>query len=135
MNYWYYNEEHPCLRELDGDEYKITEEQQKHSRKEYYTNKIILACIDIFYKKPITEKNDYFLRYLSKAKDLDTQSFIDEMGKWLYYEGAHFRTEEQYQDAIKYFKDNIKPYLPQKSNLLSQIDVRINYYYKLFNGD
>lgn len=135
MNYWYYNEEHPCLRELDGDEYKITEEQQKHSRKEYYTNKIILACIDIFYKKPITEKNDYFLQRLSKTKFIDTKNFVDEMGKWLYYEGAHFRTEEKYQDALKYFKDNLQPYLPQESDLLSQIDERINYYYKLFNCD
>ncbi len=58
MNYWYYDESQPCLRKLDGDAYKTTENQQNHARKEYYTNKIILACIDIFYKKPITEKGD-----------------------------------------------------------------------------
>lgn len=135
MNYWYYDEPKPCLRELDGDAYKTTEEQQKGMRKEYYTNKIILACIDIFYKKPITEKNEYFLRRLSKPKDMDANSFADEMGKWLYYEGAHFRTEEQYQEALKYFRDSLQPYLSQESAMLSQVDERRKFYHQLFNYD
>lgn len=135
MNYWYYEEAQPCLREFDGDAYQTTQKQQKLSRQEYHTNKLILACIDIFYKEPITDKNDYFLQRLSKTKDIDTRTFIDEMGKWLYYEGAHFRTEEQYQESINYFKSSLKPYLPQNSNLLAQIDERISYYNKLFNFD
>lgn len=135
INHWYYDKSQPCLRELDEDGYKATNEQQECARKEYYINKIMLACIDIFYKKPITEKNKYFLRHLSKTENIDSHSFTDEMGKWLYYEGAHFRTEEQYQEALKNFRDNLQPYLPQDRNLMEQIDERINYYHKLFNCD
>lgn len=133
MNHWYYNESQPCLRELDGDGYVLTKEQQKYDRKEYYTNKISFACIDLFYKKPITEKNEQFLLHLSKPKDLDIKDLADEMGKWLYYAGAHFRTEEKYQEALKYFRDNLQPYLSPKIDLLSQIDERMNFYYKLYN--
>lgn len=132
MNYWYYDEPHPCLRELDGNAYLSTEKQQKVAHKEYYTNNVILACIDIFYKKPVTESNAYFLRYLSKAKDIATKSLADEMGKWLYYEGAHFRTEEQYQEALKHFNDNLLPYLPQESDLLFQIEERRIHYERQF---
>ena len=132
MNYWYYNEQQPCLRELDGDAYLSTEEQQKVTQKEYITNNIALACIDIFYKVPITEKNEYFLQYLSKEKYFDAKSLSDEVGKWLYYEGAHFRTEEQYQEALKQFNYTLLHYLPQESDLLSQIDKRRNHYDKLF---
>lgn len=53
--------------------------------------------------------------------------------KRLYYKGAHFRAEEQYQEALKYFRDDLEPYLPQGSDILVQIDERRNYYYKLFN--
>lgn len=135
MHHWYYKEEQPCLRELDGDGYVLTKEQQEYDRKEYYTNKIILACIDLFYKKPITEKNEQILFHLSKPKDLDIEGLADEMGKWLYYAGAHFRTEEKYQEALKYFRDNLQHYLSPKNDLLFQIDERRNYYYKILNSD
>lgn len=135
MNSWYYDETQPCLKELDGDVYNITDEQQKSAREDYHTIKIILACIDIFHKKPITEKNEYFLQCLSKTKNINIKNFIDEMGQWLYVEGAHSRTEEEYQNALKYFRDNLKPYLPQNSDILSQIDERMHYYYKLYNCD
>ena len=46
--------------------------------------------------------------------------------KRLYYKGAHFRAEEQYQEALKYFRDDLEPYLPQGSDILVQIDERRN---------
>ncbi len=135
MNHWYYDEPKPCLRELDGNGYDVTENQQKIALTEYYTNKIIFACIDVFCNKPVTEKNEHYLRHLSITKCFDTERLTDELGKWLYYESAHFRAEKEYQEALKHFGTKLRPYLPQGSDLLSQIDNRKNYYYSLFNCD
>lgn len=134
MNHWYYDEQNPCLRELDDDAYSTTEKQQICSRKEHNTDKIILACIDMFYGKTITEKNKFFLNKLSNTKNLNTKCFTDEMGKWLYFEGAHFRTEKAYQDALNNLNKKLQPYLPRESDLLQQIADRIKYYHKLFNS-
>ncbi|MBD5131310.1 MAG: hypothetical protein HDT28_01755 [Clostridiales bacterium] len=132
MNAWYYSEANPCLRDMDGDSYEINRKQQQQERERYYTDKTILALIDIFYEKQINEKNAYFLSLLSNSKVLNVEYLIDDIGKWLYYEGAHFRTEESYQEAIKKFYLAISKYAPNY-NWAAKIESQRKYYQKFFN--
>lgn len=132
MNAWYYNEDKPCLRDMDGNSYNANCQQQQSMRKSYYTDKTILALIDLFYKKPINENNAYFLKSLSDDKILDVERLVDEMGKWLYFAGAHYRTEESYQEAIDRLYNAILDYAPN-SNFAEHIEDKRKYYHKFFN--
>lgn len=132
MNSWYYNEASPCLRDMDGDSYEINRKLQQQERERYYTDKTILALIDMFYEKPINEKNSHFLGFLSNFRALNVEYLIDNIGKWLYYEGAHFRTEESYQEAIKKFYLEISKYA-SNCNLGEKIETKRKYYQRLFN--
>ena len=55
------------------------------------------------------------------------------MGKFLYYEGIHYRTEEVYEIAIKIFFDELKKYISLESKLIEGIKASMQYYQKLFN--
>ena len=132
MNAWYYNEDKPCLRDMDDNSYNVNCQQQQSMRKSYYTDKTLLVLVDLFYKKPINENNAYFLASLSDDKILDIEYLADEMGKRLYYESAHYRTEVSYQEAIDRLYNAIQDYAP-KSNLPEQIEDKMKYYHKFFN--
>jgi len=133
MNDWYYSEIKPCLRDMDGNSYEYNSKQQQHERKRYYTEKTILALIDVFYEKPLYETNVYFLGLLSNSKTLDAEYLIDDIGKWLYYEGAHFRTEESYQEAIRKFYLVVSKY-SSTYNWSERIEAKREYYRQMFNS-
>lgn len=133
MNVWYYNEDNPCLRDMDGNAYEISKNQQRHERERYCTDKTILALIDLFYDKPLNEQNTYFLRLLSTSKALNRDYLVDDIGKWLYYEGAHFRTEESYQEALNKFYLSVDEYAPN-SNWSAKIEDKRKHYQRIFNA-
>lgn len=133
MNAWYYSETNPCLRDMDGDSFETNQKQQQQERERYYTDKTIFALFDLFYEKPLNEKNAYFLGLLSNSKLLDAECLIDNIGKWLYYEGAHYRTGESYQEAINKFYIAIDEYAPNR-NWGKKIEAKRKYYQQLFNA-
>ena len=70
---------------------------------------------------------------LKTMKDIDEKDLANSLGKFLYYEGIHYRTEEAYATAIKTFFDELKKYISFESKLIEGIKASMQYYQKLFN--
>lgn len=131
---WYFSETAPCLKEMDEDGYKATVQQRERDRKEYFTQKLLGVCYTIFYHKPLNIKDKKRLTRLKTMKDIDQRNFADSLGKFLYYEGTHFRTEEAYVAALETFFGDLKEYLSPESKLIEEIKERMKYYQNQYRG-
>ena len=69
-----------------------------------------------------------------ESKDIDPKDLADSLGRFLYYEGIHYRTEEAYVTAIETFFGNLKKYLLPESKLIEEIKKRIKYYQNQYCG-
>ena len=67
-------------------------------------------------------------------KDIDQKDLADSLGKFLYYEGIHYRTEETYVAAIETFLGNLKKSLSTESQLIEEIKERMKYYQNQYRG-
>lgn len=131
--HWYFTETEPCLREMDEDGYESTDQYQVWDRRKYFTQKLFNACHALFYHKPLNAKDKKRLTRLKTMKDIDEKDLANSLGKFLYYEGIHYRTEEAYATAIKTFFDELKKYISFESKLIEGIKASMQYYKKLFN--
>ena len=131
---WYFSETAPCLKEMDEDGYKATVQQRERDRKEYFTQKLLGVCYTIFYHKPLNIKDKKRLTRLKTMKDIDQKNLADSLGRFLYYEGIHFRTEEAYVAAIETFLGNLKKFLSTESKLIEEIKERMKYYQNQYRG-
>ena len=131
---WYFSETAPCLKEMDKDGYKTTDEQREKDRKEYFTQKLLGVCYTLFYHKPLNVKDKKRLTRLKTMKDIDQKDLADSLGKFLYYEGIHYRTEETYVAAIETFLGNLKKSLSTESQLIEEIKERMKYYQNQYRG-
>lgn len=131
---WYFSETAPCLKEMDEDGYKTTDQQRERDRKEYFTQKLLGVCYTIFYHKPLNVKDKKRLTRLKTMKDIDQKNLADSLGKFLYYEGTHFRTEEAYVAALETFLGNLKNFLSTESKLIEEIKERMKYYQNQYRG-
>lgn len=131
---WYFSETAPCLKEMDEDGYKTTDQQRERDRKEYFTQKLLGVCYTIFYHKPLNVKDKKRLTRLKTMKDIDQKNLADSLGKFLYYEGTHFRTEEAYVAALETFFGDLKEYLSPESKLIEEIKERMKYYQNQYRG-
>ena len=129
---WYFSETTPCLKEMDEDGYKTTDQQRKRDRKEYFTQKLLGVCYTIFYHKPLNVKDKKRLTRLKTMKDIGQKNLADSLGRFLYYEGIHFRTEEAYVAALETFFGNLKEYLSPESKLIEEIKDQIIYLRNLY---
>ena len=71
---------------------------------------------------------------LKTMKDIDQKDLADSLGKFLYYEGIHFRTESAYVAAIETFWGNLKKFLSTESKLIEEIKGRMKYYQNQYRG-
>ena len=131
--HWYFTETEPCLREMDEDGYESTDQYQVWDRRKYFTQKVFNACHALFYHKPLNAKDKKRLTRLKTMKEIDEKDLANSLGKFLYYEGIHYRTEEVYEIAIKIFFDELKKYISLESKLIEGIKASMQYYQKLFN--
>ena len=131
--HWYFTETEPCLREMDEDGYESTDQYQVWDRRKYFTQKVFNACHALFYHKPLNAKDKKRLTRLKTMKDIDEKDLVNSLGKFLYYEGIHYHTEEAYATAIKTFFDELKKYISFESKLIEGIKASMQYYQKLFN--
>lgn len=131
--HWYFTETEPCLREMDEDGYESTDQYQVWDRRKYFTQKVFNVCHALFYHKPLNAKDKKRLTRLKTMKDIDEKDLANSLGKFLYYEGIHYRTEEAYATAIKTFFDELKKYISFESKLIEGIKASMQYYQKLFN--
>lgn len=125
---WYFSETAPCLKEMDEDGYKATVQQREKDRKEYFTQKLLGVCYTIFYHKPLNIKDKKRLTRLKTMKDIDQKNFADSLGRFLYYEWIHYRTDDAYAAAIETFLGNLKNFLSPESKLIEEIKERMKYY-------
>ena len=130
---WYFSETAPCLKEMDEDGYESTDQYQVWDRRKYFTQKVFNACHALFYHKPLNAKDKKRLTRLKTMKEIDEKDLANSLGKFLYYEGIHYRTEEVYEIAIKIFFDELKKYISLESKLIEGIKASMQYYQKLFN--
>ena len=131
---WYFSETAPCLKEMDEDGYKATVQQRERDRKEYFTQKLLGVCYTIFYHKPLNIKDKKRLTRLKTMKDIDQRNFADSLGRFLYYEWIHYRTDDAYAAAIETFLGNLKNFLSTESKLIEEIKERMKYYQNQYRG-
>ena len=131
---WYFSETAPCLKEMDEDGYESTDQYQVWDRREYFTQKVFNACHALFYHEPLNTKDKKRLTRLKTMKDIDQKNLADSLGRFLYYEGIHFRTEEAYVAAIETFLGNLKKFLSTESKLIEEIKERMKYYQNQYRG-
>ena len=131
---WYFSETAPCLKEMDEDGYESTDQYQVWDRREYFTQKVFNACHAFFYHEPLNTKDKKRLTRLKTMKDIDQKNLADSLGRFLYYEGIHFRTEEAYVAAIETFLGNLKKFLSTESKLIEEIKERMKYYQNQYRG-
>ena len=131
---WYFSETAPCLKEMDEDGYKATVQQRERDRKEYFTQKLLGVCYTIFYHKPLNIKDKKRLTRLKTMKDIDQKNFADSLGRFLYYEWIHYRTDDAYAAAIETFLGNLKNFLSPESKLIEEIKERMKYYQNQYRG-
>ena len=131
---WYFSETAPCLKEMDEDGYKATVQQRERDRKEYFTQKLLGVCYTIFYHKPLNIKDKKRLTRLKTMKDIDQKNFADSLGRFLYYEWIHYRTDDAYAAAIETFLGNLKNFLSTESKLIEEIKERMKYYQNQYRG-
>ena len=131
---WYFSEIAPCLKEMDEDGYKTTDQQRERDRKEYFTQKLLGVCYTIFYHKPLNVKDKKRLTRLKTMKDIDQKNFADSLGRFLYYEWIHYRTDDAYAAAIETFLGNLKNFLSTESKLIEEIKERMKYYQNQYRG-
>lgn len=130
---WYFRETAPCIKEMDEEKYECTKQYQGWIKKEFFTNQVFNTCHALFYHKPLNAKDKKRLTRLKTMKDIDEKDLANSLGKFLYYEGIHYRTEEAYVTAIKTFFDELKKYISFESKLIEGIKASMQYYQKLFN--
>lgn len=130
---WYFSETNPCLKEMDEDEYESTDQYQAWDREEHFTQKVFNACYALYNHSPLDRKDKKRLTKLKTMQDIDQKDLADSLGRFLYYEGIHYRTGEAYKVSIKTFFDELKSYLLPESEFIEEIKQRIQHYQKLFN--
>ena len=74
------------------------------------------------------------LARLKTMKDIAPKDLADSLGRFLYYEGIHFRTEAAYVAAIETFLGNLKKFLSTESKLIEEIKEQMNYYQNQYRG-
>ena len=90
---WYLLEECACLRELDEDAYEQTEKQNKNERKRHVSDVISYMTSILLHEEEIPENKKDILKKLSFKDNYDEDSLVDYVGRWLYFEKAHFKSE------------------------------------------
>ena len=125
---WYFSETAPCLKEMDEDGYESTDQYRVWDRKEYFTQRVLNACYALYNHSPLNRRDIKRLTRLKTMKDIDQKNLADSLGKFLYYEGTHFRTEEAYVAAIETFLGNLKKFLSTESKMIEEIKERMKYY-------
>ena len=130
---WYFRETAPCIKEMDEEKYEYTKQYQGCIKKEFFTDQVFNTCHALFYHKPLNAKDKKRLTRLKTMKDIDEKDLVNSLGKFLYYEGIHYRTEEAYATAIKTFFDELKKHISFESKLIEGIKASMQYYQKLFN--
>lgn len=131
---WYFSETGACLKVLDEDGYESTEQQEERNREQYFTQRVFNACYAMYNHSPLNRKDKKRLDRLRTMKDIDPKDLADSLGRFLYYEGIHYRTEEAYVTAIETFFGNLKKYLLPESKLIEEIKKRIKYYQNQYCG-
>ena len=132
--YWYFTETEPCLREMDEDKYECTNQNQAWDRKEYFTQRVFNACYALYNHSPLNRRDIKRLARLKTMKDIAPKDLADSLGRFLYYEGIHFRTEAAYVAAIETFLGNLKKFLSTESKLIEEIKERMKYYQNQYRG-
>lgn len=126
--HWYFTEIAPCLKEMDEDGYESTDQYQVWDRKEYFTQKAFNACYALYNHSPLNRRDIKRLARLKTMKDIDQKDLADSLGKFLYYEGIHYRTDDAYAAAIETFLGNLKKFLSTESKMIEEIKERMKYY-------
>ena len=123
-----------CIKERDGDCYN---ENKLFLEKEYshkYSFNAYSACIKLFWGEQLTKDEQHYLSSIKeRATDhFDPNLFVKLLGLWLFYKGAHYKTDEAYQQAIKDFFNRLKKYIPTSGSLIKQLKEEINKNYSKY---
>lgn len=133
LNQWHLEDEHACLKKLDENGYAQTQEHNKQEEKRFISDEIYYVTHDLFYGKEIPESRQRILKKLSSKQNYNEESLVDWIGRWLYYENIHFKTEESFQKAAEEYYTRLKEYLPQNSDVIQKLKQRVDYYHDLYN--
>lgn len=119
---FYFDKESPCLFELDEHGYEETQKMAIKEIQSYNTYKILNSCMSLFYKRPLLlRKDSERLNKLKNEKNIDINEFVTSLGRLLYYEGAHYKTEDDFKNALEEFFKILKSYLSKDSNIIESI--------------
>lgn len=119
---FYFDKESPCLYELDEHGYEETQKMAIKEIQSYNTYKILNSCMSLFYKRPLLlRKDSERLKKLKNEKNIDINEFVTSLGRLLYYEGAHYKTEDDFKNALEEFFKILKSYLSKDSNIIESI--------------
>ena len=135
LNQWHLGKDHACLKELDENSYKETAKRNKLEAKRYVSDEIIYLTFNLFYDREIPEYRQKILRKLSSKENYEEERVTDWIGQWLYFAGAHFRSDIDYQNATEKYYNKLMTYLPSDSNLIEKIKQRVKYYQDLYRND
>lgn len=125
---WYFSETAPCLKEMDEDGYKTTDQQRERDKKAYFTQRVFNACYALYNHSPLNRRDIKQLARLKAMKDIDQKNLADSLGRFLYYEWIHYRTDDAYVAALETFLGNLKNFLSTESKLIEEIKERMKYY-------
>lgn len=135
INNWYFQENKPCLSELDMNAYNDTAKKRIEDNKRYVAENVCYSTSDLFYNKQIKPEKERILQKLSRDKEVDISAISESVGRWLYYAGAQFCTDDSYKEAVDNYYKKLSRYLSSGSKLIGEIEKKREYYCDLFRID
>lgn len=122
LNNWFFEHENNCIKYLDQNGYEDTRKNRIADNKRYIATKVMYMVDELFYNKALSETDKNILRKLCSANNYDKNSLSEFLGRWLYYEQAHFHLENEYKKSVNSFYDKLKKYLQQAQSLVVGVE-------------
>lgn len=122
---FYFNKESPCLYELDEHGYEETKNWTIKEIQNYNTYKIVNYCMNFIHNKFLANEDAIRLKKLKNEKNINVDEFVRYLGRLLYYEGAHYKTEAEFNNALEKLFNILRPYLANNSIIIERIKEQI----------
>lgn len=122
---FYFDKESPCLYELDEHGYEETKNWTIKEIQNYNTYKIVNYCMNFIHNKFLANEDAIRLKKLKNEKNINVDEFVRYLGRLLYYEGAHYKTEAEFNNALEKLFNILRPYLANNSIIIERIKEQI----------
>ena len=81
--------------------------------------------MNFIHNKFLANEDAIRLKKLKNEKNINVDEFVRYLGRLLYYEGAHYKTEAEFNNALEKLFNILRPYLANNSIIIERIKEQI----------